>query len=65
MCIKLTNTLTYIYNYFPMQEEDESKMHHTDLDVDSYTSVSVDYSTVQGTQQIDRLVQLIIIHFQV
>lgn len=48
-----------------MQEEDESKMHHTDLDVDSYTSVSVDYSTVQGTQQIDRLVQLIIIHFQV
>ncbi|KAJ7321804.1 Proteasome inhibitor PI31 subunit [Desmophyllum pertusum] len=38
-----------------LMEEDESKMHHTDLDVDSYTSVSVDYSTVQGTQQIDSI----------
>lgn len=38
-----------------VQEEDESKMHDTDLDVDRYTFMSVDYNTVQpGSQQIDR-----------
>lgn len=38
-----------------LQEEDESKMHDTDLDVDKYTSMSVDYSSVQpGSQQIER-----------
>ena len=37
------------------QEEDESKMYDTNLDVDKYTSMSVDYSSVQpGSQQIDR-----------
>ena len=37
------------------QEEDESKMHDTDLDVDRYTRMSVDYNTVQPvSQQIDR-----------
>lgn len=30
-------------------------MHDTDLDVDKYTSMTVDYSSVQpGSQQIDR-----------
>ena len=43
-----------------LQEEDESKMHDTDLDVDKYTSMSVDYSSVQpGSQQIERYVQYI------
>ena len=37
------------------QEEDESKMQDTNLDVDKYTSMSVDYSSIQpGSQQIDR-----------
>ena len=38
-----------------LQEEDESKMHDTDLDVDRFTSMTVDYSSVHpGSQQLDR-----------
>lgn len=44
-----------VYCNHVLQEEDESKMHDTDLDVDKYTSMTVDYSSVQpGSQQIDR-----------
>jgi len=44
-----------VYCDHVLQEEDESKMHDTDLDVDKYTSMTVDYSSVQpGSQQIDR-----------
>jgi len=36
-----------------LMEEDESKMHDTSLDVDNFTSQSVDYSAGCGTQQLE------------
>lgn len=38
------------------QEEDESKMHDTNLDVDCFTCGSFDFSIVDGIQQMERLV---------
>ncbi|KAL9961793.1 hypothetical protein ACROYT_G030813 [Oculina patagonica] len=36
-----------------LMDEDESKMHDTELNVDRYTARSVDYDTPQGSQQIE------------